>query len=55
MALFRSDLLKSNSKRKLPIGDNMSEEAKWKVKNSLALVDLQGWGLCAGWSKIYFS
>eukprot|EP00752_Nemacystus_decipiens_P006694 g6018.t1 len=30
---FNIDVTKPNSKRKLPIGDNMSEEAKFKVKS----------------------
>lgn len=33
---FNIDLTKPNSKRKLPIGDNMSEEAKWKIKSRTA-------------------
>lgn len=31
-----SDVTKENSKRKLPIGDTMSEEAKFKVKSRTA-------------------
>ncbi|CAN0203414.1 unnamed protein product [Pylaiella littoralis] len=33
---FNIDVTKKNSKRKLPIGDNMSEEARFKVKSRTA-------------------
>ena len=36
MLPISSDVTKPNSKRKLPIGDTMSEEAKFKVKSRTA-------------------